>query len=153
DFAKARAASAALVKLPGTAAERKARQRQHNLCDALLAVAADLPAILAGKERPKAASTQRALAEWCLKHRRLTAAAADFYTTAFAAQPALAEDLEAADRVDAACAAALAGSGVGADVGKLGGEKRAHLRKLALDWLTADHDAWAERHRSGKPGE
>jgi tetratricopeptide (TPR) repeat protein len=152
-FAEARKATALRLKLLAKSANRRPLQRQLDLCDELLAVAADLPAILAGKERPAQASTLRALAEWCLKYKRLPATAAGFYEAAFAAQPALAEDLEAADRFDAACAAAQAGGGAGADAGQLGGDRRAHLRRQALAWLTADFDAWAERHRTGKSSE
>jgi tetratricopeptide (TPR) repeat protein len=152
-FADAREATQRLLALPSGPAERRAWRRQLDLCDALLAIDADLPAILAGKERPAQASTQRALAEWCLKHKRLTAAAAGFYEAAFSAQASLADDLEAADRLGAACAAALAGCGVGEDVAALSGERRAKLRRQALDWLTADYDAWADRHRLGKPGQ
>jgi tetratricopeptide (TPR) repeat protein len=118
----------------------------------LLAVEARLPAILAGKERPADVPTQHALAEWCLKHRRLTAAAAGLYAAAFAAQPSLADDLAAGDRSQAACAAALAGCGVGEDATGLDDRRRAELRKLALAWLAADYAAWAEIHR-GKPAE
>jgi serine/threonine-protein kinase len=152
-FADARAATSHLVALAGSETERRAWRRQYDLCGALLAIDAELPAILAGKEQPPNASTQRALAEWCLKHKRLTAAAAGFYDAAFSAQPSLADDLEAADRLNAACAAALAGCGVGENAAELSGERRAALRKQALDWLTADYNAWAERHRLGKPGD
>jgi tetratricopeptide (TPR) repeat protein len=152
-FAEARAALERFRILPTNATQRRARRRQLDLCDSLLAIAADLPAILAGKVRPAKVSTQRALAEWCLKHKRLTATAARFYAAAFSAQPSLADDLEAADRLDAACAAALAGCGVGQDVAELSGERRATLRKQALDWLTADYNAWVQRHRLGKPGD
>jgi serine/threonine-protein kinase len=151
-FADARAATEHLVALPAGPAEQRAWRRQLDLCDSLLAID-DLPAVLAGKERPQKASTQRALAEWCLKHKRLTATAAGFYEAAFSAQGALADDLATADRFDAACAAALAGCGVGEDVAALSGDKRATLRKQALDWLTADYNAWAERHRLAKPGQ
>jgi serine/threonine-protein kinase len=152
-FADAGAATKRLLELPAGPAERRAWQRQLDLCDALLAIADDLPAILAGKKPPAQASTQRAVAEWCLKHKRLTATAAGFYAAAFSSQPALADDLDASDRFDAACAAALAGCGVGEDVAEISGESRAAMHKQALDWLTADYNAWAERHRLGRPGE
>jgi serine/threonine-protein kinase len=152
-FADARAAAERLAAIPGRPEERRAWRRQLDLCDSLLAIDADLPAILAGKERPADAATQRALAEWCLKHKRLTAAAAGFYEAAFSARPSLADDLEAADRADAARAVALAGCGVGEDVASISAESRATLRKLALVRLTADYNAWAERHRVGKPGD
>jgi serine/threonine-protein kinase len=151
-FADAAAATKRLLELPAGLVDRRAWQRQLDLCEALLAIDADLPAILAGKKRPAQVSTQRAFAEWCLKHKRLTATAAGFYAAAFSAQPSLADDLEAGDRFDAACAAALAGCGVGEDAAEMSGESRATLRKQALDWLTADYTAWAERHRLGKPG-
>jgi serine/threonine-protein kinase len=153
DFIKARAAAVALLKLIAKDSERRARQRHLDLCDALLAIAADLPAILAGQRRPAQAAAQLALAAWCLKHKRLTATAADFYATALAAQPALADDLGAGHRIDAARAAALAGCGVGKDATRLADLRRAELRKQALAWLTADYEVWAERHRAGKAGD
>jgi tetratricopeptide (TPR) repeat protein len=88
-----------------------------------------------------------------LKHKRLTVRAAGFYASVLAAQPSLADDLEAGHRFHAACAAALAGCGVGADAGKLDERRRAELRKQALDWLTAEYDAWAQRHRLSKPAD
>jgi tetratricopeptide (TPR) repeat protein len=150
-FAEARAAIKRLLDLGGTAGGRRARSRQLDLCDTLLAVEAKLPAILAGTEQPTEVATQRALAEWCLKHGRLTATAARFYTGALSTQPSLADDLEAGHRFDAACAAALAGCGVGNDAARLDDRQRTVLRRQALDWLTAEHDAWAERHRRGQP--
>jgi hypothetical protein len=152
-FAEARGVIESLLAIHATDAERRARRRQLDLCDSMIAVEPKLPAILAGRERPTDVPTLRALAEWCLKHKRLTATAAGFYDAAFSAQPSLADDLEAADRLNAACAAALAGCGVGEDAADLGGERRAALRKQALDWLTADCNAWGERHRLGRPGD
>jgi serine/threonine-protein kinase len=152
-IAEARAAVESSLKLPvAKDAERRALRRQLDLCDSLAPIEDTLPAILAGKERPDEAPTQRALAEWCLKHKRLTATAADLYASAFAAQPSLADDLEAGNRAHAARAAAMAGCGVGEDATQLDERRRAELRRQALDWLTAEHDAWAERHRIGKPG-
>src|SRR5262249_37577645 len=142
-----------LLKLHQKDAERRAQQRQLEICDAMLAIKAKLPAILAGKERPTDVPTQRALAEWCLKHKRRTATAVGFYASALSTQPSLADDLEAGNRYHAACAAALAGCGAGEDVAELDGEKRAALRKLALDWLTAEYNVCAERHRLGKRGD
>src|SRR5262249_60092774 len=72
-FAEARAATERLLGLPGNEAERRVRRRQLDLCDSLLAVAADLPAILPRRARPPQASTPRAPAEWGLKHQRLPA--------------------------------------------------------------------------------
>jgi Flp pilus assembly protein TadD len=152
-FAEARAATARLLDLPATEAKRRSQRRQLDLCDALLPVEADLPAALAGEGRPVSASTRRALAEWCLTHRRLTATAAGFYEASLAAEPSLADDLEVSHRFHAACAAALAACGVGEDATKLDDRRRETLRRLALGWLTAEYNARAERHRLGKPGD
>jgi serine/threonine-protein kinase len=152
-FAEARAAVQRLLELDKKEAGRRTRRRQLDLCDTLLAVDARLPAILAGTERPTEVATQQALAEWCLTHKRLTATAASFYTSALSTQPSLADDLEAGHRFHAACAAALAGCGVGQDAARLDDRQRAALRKQALDWLTAEQSAWAERHRRGRPGD
>ena len=151
-FADARAAIETLLKLPGSDSQRQARRRLLEFCDTLLAVEARIPAILAGKERPTDVPTQRALAEWCFKHKRLTATSAGLYASAIAAQPSLAND-PVGTRFDAARAAALAGCGIGADAGTLDESRRAELRKQALDWLTAEYDIWALRHRFGKPGD
>src|SRR5262249_55082616 len=144
---------AGLPDWPAGAADGGARRRQLALCDALTPVEARLPAALAGEGRPVNASTRRALAEWCLRHRRLTAAAAGFYETSLAAEPSLADDLEAGQRFHAARAAALAGCGVGEDATKLDGRRREALRRQALGWLTAQYNAWAERHRRARPGD
>jgi hypothetical protein len=151
-LAEARAATARLLELPAPEAERRGQRRQLALCDSLVAVDAELPAFLAGERRPAKVSTQLALAEWCLKHRRLPAAAAGFYQTALSAQPSLADDPEAGYRLHAACAAALAGCGFG-DAATLDERRRAVLRRQALAWLTTEYDAWAERHRRGKRGD
>jgi serine/threonine-protein kinase len=147
-FADARAAIESLLKLPANDARHRAQRRQLELCDLLIAVESKLRAILAGKERPTDAATQHALAVWCQKHKRLTATAAGFYTSAFAAQPSLADDLEAGNQFQAARAAALAGCGVGEDAVGLDDPRRTVLRRQALDWLKADYTAWAEKHRT-----
>jgi serine/threonine-protein kinase len=152
-FAEARAATVRLIELPATEANRRAQRRQLDLCDALLPFEAGLPAILAGKGPPQSASARRALAEWCLKYRRLTATAASLYEASLAADPSLADDLEAGHRFHAACAAALAACGVGEDASTPDDRRRAALRRQALGWLTAEYNAWAERHRLGKPGD
>src|SRR5262249_50342757 len=48
-----------------------------------------------------------------------------------------------ARRYQAACFAALAAAGQGADADTLDDKERAHWRKQALDWLRADLAAWA----------
>jgi hypothetical protein len=80
------------------------------------------------------------------------AAAAGFYTGAFAAQPKLAEDLRCGHRYNAACAAAQAGCGQGKDAKDLAEKQRARLRKQALDWLRADLAARNEVLKKGPAG-
>jgi serine/threonine-protein kinase len=150
NFAEARTSIQTHLATPVSELHRRTQQHRLELCNTMLAIESNLPAILAGKERPNGARTQLALAEWCLKDKHLTATAASFYASAFAAEPSLAENPEAENRVYAACAAALAGSGVSQDAGKLDSQKRAELRKQALEWLTAEYDVWAQRHRSEK---
>jgi serine/threonine-protein kinase len=152
-FAEARTDIESRLKLPATGAERRAQRRQLDLCNSMLAIKSKLPAILAGKERPTDVATQRALAEWCLIHKRLPTTAAGFYASALSSQPSLADDLEAGNRAHAAAAAALAGCGVAADAAQLDDRRKAELRQLALDWLTAEYNVCAERHRVSKTGD
>src|SRR5262249_47033378 len=80
-------------------------------CERLVALDRRLPGVLAGRDRP-ADSEAVALAALC-QHpsKRLYATAARLCADAFAARAALAVDLTTASRYNAACAAALAGTG------------------------------------------
>jgi eukaryotic-like serine/threonine-protein kinase len=84
------------------------------------------------------------VAQMC-QNTRLNAAAAKFYSAAFAAQPKLADEFEAGDRYNAARAAALAGCGTTNDGKQLDEQERARLRRQALDWLRADLALAAQR--------
>jgi serine/threonine-protein kinase len=148
NFGEARVATQRLLDLPATDDVLGAERRQLELCETLLGIEADLPAILAAKKRLTEVVPQRALAEWCFKHRRLPATAAGLYSDAFAAQPSLLDDREAGYRFNAACAAVLAGCGVGEDASKLDGQRRAALRQQALDWMSAEYRVRAEQLRS-----
>src|SRR5262249_54531686 len=87
--------------------------------------------------RPATAAEQADLAEVCRFSRRHVASVT-FATAAFAASPALANDLEAGHRYYAAYSAALAGCGQGRDAGKLDDKESARFRQPALTWLRAD---------------
>jgi Flp pilus assembly protein TadD len=118
----------------------------------LAALAEKLPDVLAGRARPADAGERAALARVCLEGpRRLPAAAARLYREAFAAEPALADDLGAQHRTNAACAAARAAGGQGEDAAGLGEPDRAGWRRQALEWLRADLAAWARKADGGKP--
>ncbi len=124
---------------------RPALQEKLNLCERMLALDPRLPALLQGKERPTL-EERLELARLCQDFGR-PHAAAGLYAAAFAARPALADDLGSADRYRAACAAARA-----ADETRLGETERAGLRRQALDWLRADLAQGARLRRDGKSG-
>jgi serine/threonine-protein kinase len=70
--------------------------------------------------------------------------AARLYADAFAADPALAEDLTVESRYRAARCAALAGCGHSREAPDLGETERTRWRKQAREWLQADLAAWAQ---------
>jgi eukaryotic-like serine/threonine-protein kinase len=102
----------------------------------------DLPGFLAGTYRPTDPAERRALVGVCQATDR-TNALARLDADVFADSPKLAEDLRSGRRYNAACAAARAGCGLGADAARLGDEERAQRRKQARDWLAADLTAWS----------
>jgi serine/threonine-protein kinase len=106
---------------------------------------AKLPAILIGEEEPADTAERLGLAQLCqMPCKKRFAAAQRFYSEAFAAEPKLADDLNAQHRYNAACAAALAGCGQGVNADKLDEKERARLRQQALDWLRADLKAYRQ---------
>jgi tetratricopeptide (TPR) repeat protein len=115
---------------------RPALQEKLRLCERMLALDARLSALLQGKERPTLEELLE-LAHLCLDYGR-PHAAAGLYAKAFAARPALADELGSGHRYNAACAAALAAAGKGSAQGPLGEAERADQRQRALAWLLAD---------------
>jgi serine/threonine protein kinase/Flp pilus assembly protein TadD len=121
-------------------------------CQRLVELNGRLPAVLEGKAQPADAAERNEYARMC-HLKKLYVASARLKAGAFRADPKLADDLAAGDRYDAACAAALACCGRGADAGKLGDRERARWREQALGWLRADLAAYAERLKGGKPAD
>jgi tetratricopeptide (TPR) repeat protein len=103
----------------------------------LAALATRLPAILKGIDGVNNNADRLAIAQWCYRTKR-HAAAARFWAEALNDDPKLADDRRAEHRYNAACAAALAGSGQGSDDPMPNGAARARLRGQALDWLKAE---------------
>jgi hypothetical protein len=101
-----------------------------------------LSVVLAGKAQPDNPDEQLALADFCKQHKDRPATAARLYGGAFAWAPQVAGDLRQRQRYNAACAAALAGSGQGKDAASQGAMQRLHWRRQALTWLCADLRAW-----------
>jgi serine/threonine-protein kinase len=120
------------------------------LVERLAAIEPKLPAFLKGDFRPHGNDERLALAELCLS-KRLYRAFAGLHAEAIAADPKLADDLKAAYRYNAACAAALAAAGKGEDAATLDGKERLRLREQALAWLKADLALWKKQLEGGKP--
>jgi serine/threonine protein kinase/Flp pilus assembly protein TadD len=141
----------ALRLKPGAANTRAALDTAREF----LALDTRLGKVLSGDCQPANAAERAKLALLCAQpFKRLPATAARFYAEAFAVEPKLAEDLRAGHRYNAACAAALAGCGQGADADKLDTQERARLRQQALDWLRADLKAYRQvlEKSQGKAG-
>jgi hypothetical protein len=110
----------------------------------LAAVAERLPRLLRGDDHPRDATERLAVAQVCYNTARY-AAAARSWAEALEADPRLGEVRQPPHRYNAACAAAMAGSGAGQDADKLDDKERARLRRQALDWLRADREAWGRQ--------
>jgi hypothetical protein len=118
----------------------------------LVALDRRLPAVLRGAAEPAGAAERLEFASLC-RHpaRRLHAAAARLAADAFAEEPKLGDDLNAQHRYNAACSAALAATGQGADAHKVPDKARLPLRRQALRWLQADLARYAKFVQAGKP--
>jgi hypothetical protein len=107
--------------------------------------------VVAGRAAPDSPAEAVNFALLCAQRfRGQYAAAARLFNRAFADDPRQAEDLSLSEelfasyRYYAACAAALAGVGRGADA-PADATERAALRRKALGWLRADLAAWASK--------
>jgi tetratricopeptide (TPR) repeat protein len=79
------------------------------------------------------------------------ALAARLWSEALETDPKLADDREAQHRYDAACAAALAGSGQGKDDRPPDEAAKAKLRAQALGWLKAELTVWSTLLETARP--
>jgi serine/threonine-protein kinase len=111
---------------------------QHSLRrEAERMILPNLPAFLDGKYQPQNNDERLAFLGACQFANR-TRAMARLYADAFAADLALANDLVAGYRYNAARAAAQAGTGHGADATGLSEKEKARWRTQARQWLRAD---------------
>ena len=117
-----------------------------------LAARDKLPAFQNGSYTPASNAERLGLAGWC-QIEKLNHTATRLYAAAFAADPKLADDLEAGHRYNAACYAALAAAGQGEDAAKLDDKDKARLRQQALDWLRADLALRTRQLESGQPAD
>jgi hypothetical protein len=90
-----------------------------------------------GEARPSDAAHRQGLADLCYK-KGLQVASTRFWDEAFAERPALADDLARAHRYNDACAAALAGTGLGKDDPPPDEAAKLGFREKAQGWLRAD---------------
>jgi serine/threonine protein kinase/tetratricopeptide (TPR) repeat protein len=112
-------------------------------CERLLELDRKLSAILSGRQRPRDTTERIGFAELCqMPCKKLYLAAVRLYEEDFAAGPKPAGDHPGDARYNAACAAALAGCGQGADADQSDDKERARLRRQALDWLRTDLVGW-----------
>ena len=109
-----------------------------------------LPAIVGRQIQPADAAESLSFAQMCY-NKTLHEAAARMWANEFTLQPAMADDMNVQNRYNAACAAALAGSGQGKDNPPLDEAAKSKWRKQALDWLKADLAAWSKISDSGPP--
>ncbi len=116
----------------------------------LVRLEAKLAGVLAGKATAADNRERLGLAYVCRLKRRHVAAAR-LYAEAFTADPKPADDLKTGYRYSAACSAAMAAAGQGADADKLDDQEHRRLRQQALAWLRADLERRAKQLEAGKP--
>jgi hypothetical protein len=108
--------------------------------------------VLCGKRKPASPAEALELAALCCHPaRRLYAGAAGLYAAGFAADDKLVGDPREGRRYNAAVCALLAAAGQGTDAPKPDDQKRARLRRQALDWLRADLGVWKKQAETGNP--
>jgi hypothetical protein len=101
------------------------------------ALAEKLPAFLQGEAQPTDAAEQLTPAQICYD-RTWYVASTRFWSDAFAADPKLVDLPQLQHRYNAACSAALAGTGKAQDDPPPDDATRAKLRQQAREWLQAD---------------
>jgi eukaryotic-like serine/threonine-protein kinase len=138
-FGEAKVAAAAALKRPDLEAWHiEAMQKCSVICDQLAPCAADVAAFCDGAKKPIDAATHFVLAEWLHYFKRHTVAAVRVYESALA-DPSLSDETRGRHRFQAACAAALAGTGEGLDAAKLTDAEKATLRSKAREWLEVEY--------------
>ncbi len=131
-------------------AEAESGLAELNASDpALLALDARIAAILKG-EVPEGNDERLALAQRAYDTKRFTLAA-KLWAEALESDPQLAADRQAQHPYNAACAAALAGSGQGIDDPAPDDDAKLKLRGQALGWLKGELAVWSKIVESGAP--
>jgi serine/threonine protein kinase/Tfp pilus assembly protein PilF len=118
-----------------------------DLCNRLLPLGSRLPALLQGREQSNDARVLRDLAMFSQLGKKWYAATR-FFADAFAIDPKLAENLETADRYNAACYAVLASCDQRKQEHPIDAWAQASLRRQARQWLRAELAQWGRRLES-----
>ena len=144
--ARPKSATAALERVRNSASDEKIITRAIELAisqfEQISKQGLNLPTIL------HLSSQGSNLAEHFYRRRYFTASAA-IWSAGFAADSNMADNMQANNRYNAACSAALAAAGKGIDKPPLGEPAKAHWRHHALEWLNAD---LAHRSKQGEAG-
>jgi tetratricopeptide (TPR) repeat protein len=119
-------------------------------CRQLSELQSRLPAFVRGEAQPANAAERNTYALFCYDQKRYVVAAR-LWARTVTSDPQRASDLETGCGYDAACAAALAVAGRGADADQLDDKERAHWRKQALGWLRADLESYGNQLGTAKP--
>jgi hypothetical protein len=109
-----------------------------------------LPLVLSGQVKPASAAEALGFAKLC-QRKKLYGASARFWAEALQSDRTLADHAEARNRYNAACAAALAGSGQTKAEPPFDLAAQARLRRQALDWLKAELAAWNTKISGNDP--
>jgi serine/threonine protein kinase/WD40 repeat protein/Flp pilus assembly protein TadD len=136
----------------GATSPDQARLAEQSLrrVEQLIGLEGRLPAVLQGDDQPEDAAERLEFAMLCY-YKGLFAASARFSEDAFTDRSELADDWKSGHRYNAACSAALAGSGRAKDDPPPDEAARARLRGQALAWLRADLVTWTGRTEDGTP--
>jgi predicted O-linked N-acetylglucosamine transferase (SPINDLY family) len=116
----------------------------------MVALDKKLPSVLSGHVKPTSAAEVIGFAKLC-QRKKLYGASARFWAEAFRSDRTLADDANARNRYNAACAAVLAASSQGKAEPPLDLGAQARLRRQALDWLKAELAAWNTRISGNDP--
>jgi tetratricopeptide (TPR) repeat protein len=119
-------------------------------CNKMSALEDRLPLVLEGKVHASGPELVE-LARMCLEYKRRYPTAVQLYEKAFDSKPRPAEDFVLKHCYNAACAAALGGTGHGVEAAKLGQEEKERLQRQARDWLSADLEQQRSRLKEGQP--
>jgi tetratricopeptide (TPR) repeat protein len=133
------------------AAAVQTRPYYREFLDGVVKWRARLDALVAGRAKPASPTEAVEFADLFTRPaQRRYILAVQFYSGAFAANPALADDLTNYRRYNAACCAVLAAAGKDEEMTVLGVEEWGYLTGLALKWLRADLAHWTSQAKDPK---